>query len=229
MRRSADRRNSGIVAITRSAALMCAACIVAGCQELEDWKAKAGAAEAEAAAAGPVYDSHRIIFPAAGMPAIELPDRTSRSIGSLLNIDRPLHYGDFVWKPDAVPAGKTWLLVDLKAQTISVFAGKHEIGTAVTLYGVDEKPTPTGRFTVLEKRKDHRSNLYDAPMPYMLRLTMDGVAIHGSNVREGAGTHGCLGVPLDFGRHLFEQVEVGDEVVIVRDAATRLRTPAEVT
>jgi hypothetical protein len=53
-------------------------------------------------------------------------------------------------------------------------------------------------------------------MPYMLRLTMDGVAIHGSDVREGAGTHGCLGVPLDFGAHLFGALSVGDEVLIVR-------------
>jgi hypothetical protein len=45
---------------------------------------------------------------------------------------------------------------------------------------------------------------------------MDGVAIHGSDVREGAGTHGCLGVPLDFGAHLFGALSVGDEVLIVR-------------
>jgi lipoprotein-anchoring transpeptidase ErfK/SrfK len=115
-----------------------------------------------------------------------------------------------------VAAGKTWVLVDLEAQTMSVFRGMNEIGTAVTLYGVDHKPTPLGRFKIIEKRKDHVSNLYDAPMPYMLRLTMDGVAIHGSDVREGAGTHGCLGVPLAFGEHLFRTLGVGDEVLIVR-------------
>jgi hypothetical protein len=47
---------------------------------------------------------------------------------------------------------------------------------------------------------------------------MDGVAIHGSDVREGAGTHGCLGVPLDFGAKLFEKVEPGTEVLILADA-----------
>jgi hypothetical protein len=47
---------------------------------------------------------------------------------------------------------------------------------------------------------------------------MDGVAIHGSDVREGAGTHGCLGVPLDFGEKLFAQVERGTEVLVLADA-----------
>jgi len=52
-------------------------------------------------------------------------------------------------------------------------------------------------------------------MPYMLRLTRDGVAIHGSNVREGWATHGCIGVPLDFARRLFEEAAKGDMVTIL--------------
>ena len=52
-------------------------------------------------------------------------------------------------------------------------------------------------------------------MPYMLRLTKDGVAIHGSNVREGWATHGCIGVPLDFARKLFSVARKGDLVVIL--------------
>ena len=55
---------------------------------------------------------------------------------------------------------------------------KHEIGTAVILYGADSVPTPTGKFPVIAKLKDHRSATYDAPMPYTLRLTADGVSIH---------------------------------------------------
>jgi len=51
-----------------------------------------------------------------------------------------------------------------------------------------------------------------------LQLTGDGVSIHGSTVRWGAATHGCIGLPLDFARRLFEQAKVGDEVVIVPPA-----------
>jgi lipoprotein-anchoring transpeptidase ErfK/SrfK len=53
-------------------------------------------------------------------------------------------------------------------------------------------------------------------MPYTLRLTGDGVAIHGSQVRWGAATHGCVGVPSEFARHLFAVTKVGDPVLILR-------------
>ena len=94
-------------------------------------------------------------------------------------------------------------------------SGGQEIGTAVILYGADGLPTPIGKFPVLAKLKDHRSQTYDAPMPYTLRLTADGVSIHASNVRWGYATHGCVGVPPEFAARLFDTVSVGDEVLIV--------------
>ena len=66
----------------------------------------------------------------------------------------------------------------------------------------------------------NRSTLYDADMPYMLRLTTDGVAIHASNVRAGAATHGCIGIPPEFAKLLFEQVRRGDLVAILPERKT---------
>ncbi len=140
-----------------------------------------------------------------------------RQITSLLNVPEQMEYGDYVWHEDGAASGPTWVLVNLAAQTVSVFRGGDEIGTAIALYGVDDKPTPTGKFAVLSKRKDYWSRTYNAPMPFSLWLTDDGVAIHGSNVRHGAGTHGCVGVPLDFGNRLFDAMKVGDEVFILRN------------
>ena len=51
-------------------------------------------------------------------------------------------------------------------------------------------------------------------MPFMLRLTWDGIAIHASNVRGGSATHGCIGVPPDFAELLFKEVKIGDQVSI---------------
>jgi lipoprotein-anchoring transpeptidase ErfK/SrfK len=127
-------------------------------------------------------------------------------------------YGQYRWDDQGVPEGAKWIRIDLRQQLISVFRGGHEIGTSVILYGADKKPTPLGTFPILARFKDHRSGPYDAPMPYTLRLTPDGVSIHGSNVRWGAATHGCIGVPLDFARNLFTQVQVGDLVTITNDA-----------
>jgi lipoprotein-anchoring transpeptidase ErfK/SrfK len=139
-----------------------------------------------------------------------------RLVTSVLNVPSPMRYGQFVWNDEVARDGKVWVLVNLDTQTISVFRGQHEIGTAVALYGVDGKPTPLGSFRVLERRKDHQSSIYDAEMPYTLKLTNDGIAIHGSDVRAGVGTHGCIGIPLEFASKLFEAVEVGTEVFTVR-------------
>ena len=135
---------------------------------------------------------------------------------SLLRVPKPLHYGDFLWNDDGVPPGPVSIRVDLRTQIVSIFRGGHEIGTAVVLYGADSKETPVGRFPILWKGKDHYSSLYGAPMPFTLRLTGDGVAIHGTDVRWGAATHGCIGVPADFARRLYAEVKVGDPVVILR-------------
>jgi len=83
------------------------------------------------------------------------------------------------------------------------------------LFGADDKPTPSGVFPVMAKAKEHRSSLYDADMPFMLRLTGDGVAIHASDVRAGAVTHGCIGIPIGFAKRLYAAMRVGDEVAII--------------
>jgi len=134
---------------------------------------------------------------------------------STMNITKPLHYGEFLWDDQGIPPGPVWIRVDLSTQIMSVFRGGHEIGTAVIMYGADEKPTPTGRFPVLWKRASHQSSLYDAEMPYTLRLTNDGVAIHGADVRASAATHGCVSIPTDFAKLLFDQVKLGDPVIIL--------------
>lgn len=138
----------------------------------------------------------------------------AHAIRSVLDVGHPMTFGDFVWNDHGVPAGPVWVQVDLSHQLISVFRAGHEIGTAVILYGGNGKPTPSGDFPVLQKALDYQSKTYDAPMPYMLRLTADGVAIHASNVRPGWATHGCIGVPPEFARKLFAEVKLGDRVVV---------------
>ena len=141
-----------------------------------------------------------------------------RDVRSILNVPKQMQYGDYVWNERNVPQGPVWIRVDLKSQIISVFRAGHEIGTAVILYGATEKQTPSGTFPILAKIKDHKSITYDnAPMPYTLRLTGDGVSIHGSDVRWGRATHGCIGVPIDFAHKLFDQASKGDQVVIIHE------------
>ena len=137
-------------------------------------------------------------------------------IRRILPITGPIRYGEWHWDEAGVPPGPLVITVDLQARVISAFRAGYEIGTAAVLLGTGEFPTPTGVFPISQKDEHHISNLYDAPMPYMLRLTQDGVTIHGSNVRNGFASHGCIGVPIDFAKLLFEHTHLGDRVYITR-------------
>ncbi len=148
------------------------------------------------------------------------PQPASYVIKSILPINGPLKMGDHFWDEGAAPkAGTIIITVDLAAQVLSVFRDGHEIGAAAILFGADAKPTPLGVYPITQKDADHVSNLYDAPMPYMLRLTNDGISIHASEVAEGYMTHGCIGVPKPFAKKLFDTVKLGDKVIVTRGEA----------
>jgi lipoprotein-anchoring transpeptidase ErfK/SrfK len=170
-----------------------------------------------AATVATAADPDRIMLSPASVEQAYAVGTIDRPIRSVLNVPQRMRYGDYRWYEKGVAsAGPIWVRVDLKSQIISVFRGGDEIGTAVILYGADGVPTPTGKFPILAKLKDHRSASYDAPMPYTLRLTGDGVSIHASNVRWGYATHGCIGVPEGFAAKLFAAASVGDQVTITR-------------
>ncbi len=189
--------------------------VAVGGAALSNWSAVRLPAQAERPVSTTPASNARLFYPATRLPVLILPDGQRQVVRSLLNVARPMHYGEYRWDDAGVPAGPTWIRVDLGRQTLSLFRAGHEIGSAVILYGTDGKPTPHGVFPVLEKERDHRSTLYDAEMPFMLRLTGDGVAIHASDVRYGRATHGCIGVPPAFARLLFDQVKRRDPVAII--------------
>ncbi|HUD90369.1 L,D-transpeptidase family protein [Sphingobium sp.] len=142
-------------------------------------------------------------------------DPRALAVKRVLKIDGPFRHGDYAWDDTGAPTtGPVIITIDLKAETLSVFRAGYEIGAAVILYGATDKPSPQGAFPITQKDADHVSNLYDAPMPYAQRLTSDGVFIHGSDVEYGRGTHGCIGVPVEFAKKLFAVTKVGDVAVI---------------
>ena len=128
----------------------------------------------------------------------------------------PIKFGEYAWDTKDIPDGPVIITVDLAAQVLSVFRGGYEIGAAAILYGTDDKPTPLGTFPITMKDADHVSSIYGAPMPYTLRLTNDGISVHGTEVAWGYATHGCIGVPTAFARLLFAEAKLGDRVIITQ-------------
>lgn len=156
--------------------------------------------------------------PAPAPTPVALASNDPFVIKSILPIEGTIRYGDWFWDESAAPAeGKLVITVDLAARVISAFRDGHEIGTAVALLGTQEHPTPLGTFPILTKEKDNVSEKYDnAPMPHTLRLTWEGIAIHGSPVLNGYASHGCIGVPDEFAALLFAAAKRGDKVIITR-------------
>ncbi len=138
-------------------------------------------------------------------------------IKRILPIDGPIKYGEWHWNDENVPSGPVVITVDLEARVLSVFRNGYEIGATAVLLGTEEKPTPVGVFPITQKNRHHVSNIYTgAPMPYMQRLTNDGISLHGSKVALGYASHGCIGMPEPFAAKLFGTTKLGDKVYITR-------------
>jgi len=147
----------------------------------------------------------------AGTTLVDFPVRAE------LSVPRWLQPGEFAWNDEGAPVGETVIVVNLRGRVLSVYRAGHEIGRSSIVWGSDDKPTPLGAFKILEKDADHRSRTYNnAPMPHMLRLTADGVALHGSEMADDIATHGCVGLPREFAALLFRATRVGDRVLILK-------------
>lgn len=125
-----------------------------------------------------------------------------------------LAQGEFVWNPDAAPAGPVVVLVSLNKQQAFVYRNGIEIGYTLVSTGKKGHETPTGVFTILQKDKDHVSSIYKAKMPYTERLTWSGICLHAGGLPGYPSSHGCIHLPLEFSRLLFEINELGATVVI---------------
>lgn len=149
-------------------------------------------------------------------------------IKRVLPIDGPIRYGEWHWNEQGAPAeGPLVITVDLEARVMSVFRDGYEIGATAVLLGTDKHPTPTGVFPILTKERHNISEKYNnAPMPWTLRLTWDGIAIHGgSTVERGYASHGCIGTPDPFVSKLFAIAQKGDRVIITNGKRAQLGTP----
>lgn len=201
-----------------------------------DAQQSAERSQAQSQAPAPVRQGRFIVetdpdaaFP--NKPVATAPTKRTRSVprefgefrvDQPIYLETPLEFGYYFWDERYFRAsgrsGPVQVVVDLDAEQLYVYRANIEIARTKITRGWDEHETPTGTFPILEKDKDHYSSTYDnAPMPYNLRLTWPGVAIHGADVDNISATHGCIGVPLEFAEMLFANTKLGDKVLITRN------------
>jgi hypothetical protein len=121
----------------------------------------------------------------------------------------------YLWTDRRVADGAVSVLISIPDQRAYVFRGEKLIAASSVSTGSDDKPTPLGSFTILQKKAMHKSNLYDdAPMPFMQRLTWDGVAMHAGRNPGFPASHGCIRLPATFAKKLFAATELGATVEV---------------
>ncbi len=111
-------------------------------------------------------------------------------------------------------------IVSIKSQQVTFYDADGWILRAPVSTGTTGRETPAGVFAVVEKNKDHHSSLYDdAWMPNMLRITWNGIALHGGPLPGYAASHGCVRMPFDFAEKVFNKAPMGMRVIISPDDA----------
>jgi lipoprotein-anchoring transpeptidase ErfK/SrfK len=121
-------------------------------------------------------------------------------------------------EPAPAPKGPLQIIISIADQKISVYSGDVLVARSAVSTGVPGHPTPMGVFTVIQKQRWHRSNLYSAaPMPYMQRITWSGVALHAGVLPGYPASHGCIRLTEDFAIHLWQLSKLGNRVIIARE------------
>lgn len=148
---------------------------------------------------------------------------------------------DYTWRGGAGDKA-THIRVNLTAQEVYVYSGETLLGKGPISSGKSGYSTPTGSFKVMNKSRNHRSNLYGsivssnggvidgdasssqsrpsgsrfvgAPMPFFMRLTNGGVGFHAGFVTGRPASHGCIRLPYGLANDMFAAVPTGTPVVI---------------
>lgn len=147
-------------------------------------------------------------------------DAAPRDAQALTDAADGLAPGRFLWTSMPSPDGPIRVVVSIPRQLAYVYRGPALIGASTVSTGKPGHETPTGSFPILQKQIFHRSNKYDdAPMPYMQRLTWDGVAMHAGRLPGYPASHGCIRLPATFARQLYGLTRLGGSVMISDDDA----------
>jgi hypothetical protein len=119
---------------------------------------------------------------------------------------------------DKAPAPKSVLhiIVSIEKQRATLFADGVVVASTAISSGTPSHPTPTGVFTIIQKSRHHVSNLYNASMPYMQRITWSGSALHEGPLPGYPASHGCVRLTGNFAQLLWKTTKMGARVIVTR-------------
>ena len=146
------------------------------------------------------------------------------------------------WDGDGV-AGKPSIRISLGEQKAYFFKGGELVGVSAISSGREEFGTTTGNFKIIQKNRDHKSNLYGdyvdaqtgevvkkdidvkkdkkppgtvfdgARMPFFMRV-VGGTGMHEGFLPGYAASHGCIRMPGYMAETFFNNVALGTPISI---------------
>jgi hypothetical protein len=119
-------------------------------------------------------------------------------------------------KTPPIPSGPLHVIVSIDKQRATLFADGQSVASTAVSTGTPDHPTPMGLFTVIQKSRHHVSNLYNAPMPYMQRITWSGSALHEGPLPGYPASHGCVRLTSSFAQLLWKATKMGARIIVTR-------------
>ena len=120
-----------------------------------------------------------------------------------------------VKETNAKPQGPLIIAVSIEQQKVRVYDANGLFAESPVSTGMKGHSTPMGVFSVIQKHKMHRSNIYSgAPMPYMQRITWSGVAMHAGVLPGYPASHGCIRMPMAFAVKMWNWTRMGARVIV---------------
>ena len=148
--------------------------------------------------------------------AYDLPARRSIKARSRASEKAEGKAGRAADKSPPIRSGPLHIIVSIDKQRATLFADGHPVASTAISSGTADHPTPMGVFTVIQKDRHHISNLYDASMPYMQRITWSGSALHQGPLPGYPASHGCVRLTESFAQLLWKTTKMGARIIVTR-------------
>jgi len=176
--------------------------------------------------------------------ATPAPNQPMKKASELISKQPPISINRSVY--DSLTPDQARVLVSITKQRAYLFNGDDIAIDSPISSGKRAGMTPSGRFNVMEKDKDHRSSIYGdfkdragrtvrggvsvridsapsgtrfvgAPMLWFMRLTGDGVGMHVGILPGYPASHGCIRMPPQAAEMFFNKVKIGTPVEVTRE------------
>jgi lipoprotein-anchoring transpeptidase ErfK/SrfK len=126
-----------------------------------------------------------------------------------------------VAKESIKPQRPLIISISIAQQKLRIYDANGLFAETPISTGMPGHPTPMGAFSVIQKQKFHKSNIYSgAPMPFMQRITWSGIAMHAGVLPGRPASHGCIRMPMAFAVKMYGWTKMGARVVV---------TPGDIT